>query len=394
MATIIPSVNGYEQTIVTAPTQPSTTSVFDYDIQFPLYREIVKRDLIDEPKLQQDLNSASSFFTGERMIDAGTLLSNLKFGQELIVNIRKDQNPFSLFQKKDLQYAANGEDTCHNHIVLDCEVPCINTLPTFEQLRFRFDCEYAYGVRMCDKNKAFWDVAFFTQQYALSKRAYQFGREVDLWNKVLDGLKAAPATTVDAAIAAKHPNHFWENVGTVAANARCVVPEALYYLSHSYTDINPTIFITAEFGTELINSVETVYNLNFATQRVNTFEAWELPGFEIANRVKEILGISGYNVVVMKRSPWMTVGGGASGSGAGAMETQYPLWNEDGTKQYVAILDPRVGYSFEKEGYHLDIKPYDCDKLYVGMIDTVYVGMGITFPQFGLIIEFDAFTYC
>ena len=394
MATIIPGVNGYEQTIVTAPTQPSTESVFDYDIQFPLYREIVKRDLIDEPKLQQDLNSASSFFTGERMIDAGTLLSNLKFGQELIVNIRKDQNPFSLYQKKNLEYAANGEDTCHNHIVLDCEVPCINTLPTFEQLRFRFDCEYAYGVRMCDKNKAFWDVAFFTQQYALSKRAYQFGRELDLWNTVLDGLKAAPATTVDAAIAAVHPNHFWENVGTVAANARCVVPEALYYLSHSYTDINPTIFITAEFATELINSVETVYNLNFATQRVNTFEAWELPGFEIANRVKEILGISGYSVVVMKRSPWMTVGAGGSGSGAGAMETQYPLWNEDGTKQYVAILDPRVGYSFEKEGYHLDIKPYDCDKLYVGMIDTVYVGMGITFPQFGLIIEFDAFTYC
>lgn len=394
MATIIPEVNGYEQTIVTAPTQPSTETVFDYDIQFPLYREIVKRELIDEPKLQQDLNSASSFFTGESMIDAGTLLSNLKYGQELVVNIKKDQNPFSLYQKKNLEYAANGEDTCHNHIVLDCEVPCINTLPTFEQLRFRFDCEYAYGVRMCDKNKAFWDVAFFTQQYALSKRAYQFGREVDLWNKVLDGLKAAPATTVDAAIAAVHPNHYWENVGTVAANARCVVPEALYYLSHSYVDINPTIFITAEFGTELINSVETVYNLNFATQRVNTFEAWELPGFEIANRVKEILGISGYNVVVMKRSPWMTVGAGGSGSGAGAMETQYPLWNEDGTKQYVAILDPRVGYSFEKEGYHLDIKPYDCDKLYVGMIDTVYVGMGITFPQFGLIIEFDAFTYC
>ena len=394
MATIIPEVNGYEQTIVTAPTQPSTETVFDYDLQFPLYREIVKRDLIEEPKLQQELNSASSFFTGEKMIDAGTLLSNLKFGQELVVNIKKDQNPFGLFQKKDLEYAANGEDTCHNHIVLDSEVPCINTLPTFEQLRFRFDCEYAYGVRMCDKNKDFWDTAFFTQQYALSKRAYQFGREVDLWNKVLDGLKAAPATTVDAAIAAVHPTHYWEDAGTVAANARCLVPEALYYLSHSYTDINPTIFVTAEFGTELINSVETVYNLNFATQRVNTFEAWELPGFEIANRIKEILGISGYNVVVMKRSPWMTVGAGGSGSGAGALETQYPLWNEDGTKQYVAILDPRVGYSFEKEGYHLDIKPYDCDKLYVGMIDTVYVGMGITFPQFGLIIEFDAFTYC
>lgn len=389
MATIS---TGYTQTVVTAPTQPSTTSVFDYDIQFPLYREIVKRDLIDEPKLQQELNSARSFFTGERMIDASTLLGSLKYGQELIVNIKKDQNPFSLFQKKDLEYAANGEDTCHNHIVLDCEVPCINTLPSFEQLRFRFDCEYAYGVRMCDKNKDFWDTAFFTQQYALSKRAYEFGREVDLWNKVIDGLIAAPATTVDAAIAAVHPTHYWEDAGTVTANARCLVPEAVYYLTHSFADIRPTVFVTAEFGTELIKSVETVYNLNFSTQRVNTFEAWELPGFEIAPRIKEILGLSGVDVVIMKRSPWMTVGG--SGSGASALETQYPLWSADATKQYVAILDPRVGYSFEKDGYHLNIKPYDCDKLYVGMIDTVYVGTGITFPVYGLIIEFDAFTYC
>lgn len=392
MATIIPGVNGYEQTVVSAPTKPSTTSVFDYDIQFPLYREIVKRDLIDEPKLQQELNSARSFFTGESMIDAGTLLSNLKFGQELIVNIRKDQNPFGLFQKKDLQYAANGEDTCHNHIVLDCEVPCINTTPSFEQLRFRFDCEYAYGVRMCDKNKDFWDTAFFTQQYALSKRAYEFGREVDLWNKVIDGLIAAPATTVDAALAVAHPTHYWEGQGTVTANARCVVPEAVYYLTHSFADIRPVVFVTAEFGTELIKSVETVYNLNFSTQRVNTFEAWELPGFEIAPRIKEILGLSGVDVVVMKRSPWMTVG--STVSGAAALETQYPLWSSDGSAQRVAILDPRVGYSFEKEGYHLDIKPYDCDKLYVGMIDTVYVGTGITFPVYGLIIEFDPFTYC
>ena len=91
----------------------------------------------------------------------------------------------------------------------------------------------------------------------------------------------------------------------------------------------------------------------------------------------------------------MTVGGaGSGGSGAGSLETQFPLWNTDATKQYVAILDPRVGYSFEKDGYHLNIKPYDCDKLYVGMIDTVYVGTGITFPVYGLIIEFDAFEYC
>ena len=391
MATIS---TGYTQTVVTAPTQPSTETVFDYDIQFPLYREIVKRDLIDEPKLLQELNSARSFFTGERMIDASTLLGSLKYGQELIVNIKKDQNPFSLFQKKDLEYAANGEDTCHNHIVLDCEVPCINTLPSFEQLRFRFDCEYAYGVRMCDKNKDFWNTAFFTEQYALSKRAYEFGREVDLWNKVIDGLIAAPATTVDAAIAAVHATHYWEDAGTVTANARCLVPEAVYYLTHSFADIRPTVFVTAEFGTELIKSVETVYNLNFSTQRVNTFEAWELPGFEIAPRIKEILGLSGFDVVIMKRSPWMTVGAGGSGSGAGAMETQFPLWSADASKQYVAILDPRVGYSFEKDGYHLNIKPYDCDKLYVGMIDTVYVGTGITFPQYGLIVEFDQFAAC
>ena len=382
----------YTQTLVTTPTQPSTSSVFDYDIQFPLYREIVKRDLIDEPEMRKELSSAESFFTGERMIDAGTLLANLKYGQELIVNVRKDQNPFSLFQKKALEYAANGEDECHDHIVLDCEVPCINTLPTFEQLRFRFDCEYAYGVRMCDKNKDFWDTAFFTRQYALSKRAYQFGREVDLWNKVIDGLIAAPATTVDAKLAAVHPTHFWEDQGTVTANARCVVPEALYYLYHAYTNINPTVFISDEFATELIKSVETVYNLNFQPTRVNTYEQWHLPGFQLAPRVKEILGISA-PVVVLERSPWLTVGSG-SGSGAGSFSTQYPLWNADATKQYVAILDPRVGYSFEKDGYHLNIKPYDCDKLYVGMIDTVYVGTGITFPTLGLIIEFDPFEYC
>lgn len=374
----------WEQTLVTAPTQPSTESVFDYDIQFPLYREIVKRDLIEEPEMKKELSSARSFFTGERMIDAGTLLSNLKYGQELIVNVLKDQNPFSLFQKKALTYAPNGEDECHDHLVLDCEVPCINTLPTFEQLRFRFDCEYAYGVRMCDKNKDFWDTSFFTRQYALSKRAYEFGREVDLWNTVIDGLIAAPATTVDAKIAAVHPTHFWENGGAVATNARCLVPEALYYLSHAYVDINPTVFITDEFATELIKSVETVYNLNFQTQRVNTFEQWHLPGFQLAPRVKEILGISGYEVVVLERSPWLTVNGA----------TQYPLWSTDTSKQYVAILDPRVGYSFEKQGYHLEIKPYDCDKLYAGMIDTVYVGQGITFPIYGLIIEFDPFEYC
>ena len=383
MATIS---TGYTQTTVTAPTAPSTTSVFDYDLNFPLYREIVKRDLVDEPTLNMELSSARSFFTGQSMIDSSLLLGNLEYGQELIVNIRKDQNPFSLFQKEEIQYAANEGDSCHDHIVLDCTVPCINTLPTFEQLRFRFDCEYAYGVRMCDKNKAFWTTEFFTRQYALSRRAYEFGREVDLWNKIIDGLVAAPATTVDAALAATHPTHYWANQGTVTANARCVVPEAVWYLKQSFSNINPTVFIASEFATELIKSVETVYNLNFSNTRVNTFEQWLYPGYRLADRVKEILGID-VPVVVLERSPWMTVGGNS-------MTTQYPLWSADGEKQYVAILDPRVGYSFEKDGYHLNIKPYDCDKLYAGMIDTVYVGSGITFATLGLIIEFDGFTYC
>lgn len=377
---------GYTQTTVTAPTAPSTTSVFDYDLNFPLYREIVKRDLVDEPTLNMELSSARSFFTGQSMIDSSLLLGNLEYGQELIVNIRKDQNPFSLFQKEEIQYAANEGDSCHDHIVLDCTVPCINTLPTFDQLRFRFDCEYAYGVRMCDKNKAFWTTEFFTRQYALSRRAYEFGREVDLWNKIIDGLVAAPATTVDAALAATHPTHYWANQGTVTANARCVVPEAVWYLKQSFSNINPTVFIASEFATELIKSVETVYNLNFSNTRVNTFEQWLYPGYRLADRVKEILGLD-VPVVVLERSPWMTVGGNS-------MTTQYPLWSADGEKQYVAILDPRVGYSFEKDGYHLNIKPYDCDKLYAGMIDTVYVGSGITFPVYGLIIEFNAFSYC
>lgn len=383
MATI---TTGYNQTVVTAPTAPSTTSVFDYELNFPLYREIVKRDLVDEPTLNMELSSARSFFTGQSMIDSSLLLGNLEYGQELIVNIRKDQNPFSLFQKEEIQYAANEGDSCHDHIVLDCTVPCINTLPTFEQLRFRFDCEYAYGVRMCDKNKAFWTTEFFTRQYALSRRAYEFGREVDLWNKIIDGLVAAPATTVDAALAATHPTHYWANQGTVTANARCVVPEAVWYLKQSFSNINPTVFIASEFATELIKSVETVYNLNFSNTRVNTFEQWLYPGYRLADRVKEILGLD-VPVVVLERSPWMTVGGES-------MTTQYPLWSADGEKQYVAILDPRVGYSFEKDGYHLNIKPYDCDKLYAGMIDTVYVGSGITFATLGMVLEFDGFSYC
>lgn len=382
MATI---TTGYTQTTVGVPTTPSTTTAFDYDIQFPFYRDLFARKIVEEPVMQQELNSSRSYFTGQSLIDDAALLGSLKYGQELILPIKKNQNPFSLVNKKNLEYAANKGDECHVHVVLDCEVPCINTLPEFDELRFRFDCEYAYGVRMCDKNKDFWDTNLFTSQYALSKRAYEFVRDVDLWNKVIDGLVAAPATTVDAFVAQKHPTHYWV-AGTVTADARCVVPEAVQYMTDSFRDLNLTVFITKEFATELINSIETPYNLDLATQRINTFEAWELPGFELAPRVKAILGID-RNVVVLMRSPWMT-------TGTETLSSQYPLWNTTATKQYVAILDPRVGYSFEKDGYHLNIKPYDCDKLYVGMIDTVYVGTGITFPQYGLIVEFDQFKSC
>ena len=382
MATI---TTGYTQTTVGVPTTPSTTTVFDYNIQFPFYRDLFARKIVEEPVMQQELNSSRSYFTGQSLIDDAALLGSLKYGQELILPIKKNQNPFSLVNKKNLEYAANEGDECHVHVVLDCEVPCINTLPEFDELRFRFDCEYAYGVRMCDKNKDFWNTALFTEQYALSKRAYEFVRDVDLWNKVIDGLVAAPATTVDAFVAQERPTHYWV-AGTVTADARCVVPQAVQYMTDSFRDLNLTVFITKEFATELINSIETPYNLDFATQRINTFEAWELPGFELAPRVKAILGID-RDVVVLMRSPWMT-------TGTKTLSSQYPLWNNTATKQYVAILDPRVGYSFEKDGYHLNIKPYDCDKLYVGMIDTVYVGTGITFPIYGLIIEFDQYTVC
>ncbi len=377
----------YTQTVVTAPTAPSTETVFDLNIQAPFIRELVADGLVEEPKLAQDLDSARSFFTGQSIIKSDFMLRNLKFGQQVRVNIEKDQNPLSLFQKKAIEYKAI--DSCHDQIDLDCGVPCINTLPTFQYLIFRFDCEYAYGVRACDKNKDFWEFDFFTKQYALSRRAEQFGRELDLWNTVIRGLIAAPATTVDAKLAAEHPTHYWANSGTVGANGRCLITQANWYMTTKFQDINPTVFMTEEAAHELIRSVENPYNLNRSQNIVNTFEDWNVPGFMVSTAVKEILGTV-RSVVIMKRSAWLTT----AGEGQGSLTTQFPLWSEDTTKQYVAILDPRVGYQFAKDGYHLVINPYDCDKLIRGMIDTEYVGSGITFPVYGLIIEFDASEYC
>lgn len=381
------SDTNYEQTIVTAPTAPSTESVFDLNLMAPLIRELVVEGVIDEPKLSQDLDSARSFFTGQNVIKTDFLLNNLKFGQQVRVNIEKDQNPLSLFQKSQIDY--KEIDACHDQIDLDCTVPCINTLPTFQYIVFRFDCEYAYGVRACDKNKDFWDYDYFTKQYALSRRAEQFGRELDLWNTVIKGLIAAPATTVDAKLATVHPTHYWSNLGTVTCAARDAIQMAYWYMKTNFQDVNPVTFITDEAAHELIKSVENPYNLNRSQNVVNTFEDWNVPGFMVASALKEIIPAVG-EIVIMERSPWLTVGGNGSGSGSGALTSQFPLWNSNGSRQYVALLDPRVGFQFAKDGYHLVINPYDCDKLIRGMIDTEYVGSGITFPQWGMVLEFCA----
>lgn len=374
----------YKQTVVAEPTAPSKTSMFDLDVMAPLLREIVADGIIDEPKLAQDLDSSRSFFTGQSIIKSDFLLSNLKFGQQVRVNIEKDQNPLGLFQKDTISYKT--VDSCHDQIDLDCNVPCINTLPTFQNLIFRFDTEYAYGVRACDKNKDFWDFDFFTKQYALSKRAEQFGRELDLWNTVIKALIAAPATTVDAALAKVHPTHYWSEQGTITANGRTLITEANWYLKTNFVDVNPTVFMTDEAAHELIRSVENPYNLNRSQNVVNTFVDWNVPGFMVSTAVQEILGTV-QSVVIMKRSPWLTV------TKDQGLTSQFPLWNGDGTKQYVAILDPRVGYQFAKDGYHLVINPYDCDKLTRGMIDTELVGSGVTFPVYGMILEFTQSTY-
>lgn len=392
----VADLSNYTQTTVGAPVAPSTESTFDLGLMAPLIRELVVDGFVEEPKLQKDITSARSFFRGNEVFKTDRLLDDLKFGQQIRVNIIKDQNPLDLVQKDSLSYDA--VDSCHDQIDLDCTVPCLNTLPAFEHIIFRFDTEYAYGVRACDKNKDFYDFDFFTRQYALSKEAERFVRELDLWNTAITGLIAAPATTVDAKLAGTHPTHYWSNLGAVGTNARCTVATAYWYMVNSFVGINPTVFMAAEAAQEIIASVETFapYSINFKETYVNTFEQWDVPGFMVANQVKTVLGLpAGATVVVMKRSPWLTYAAGSGYGGySGAVTSQYPLWNSDGTKQYIAILDPRVAYQVAKDGYHLVINPYDCDKLIRGMIDTEYVGSGLTFPQYGLILEFDASTYC
>ena len=374
----------YVQTTVGKPSAPSTETVIDHTMMRPLLREIFVDRLFEEPSLQKEMTSAKSFFKGQEIVESTTLMQYLKYGQEIRLNIIKDQNPFSLFSKDTISYAA--ADSCHNQIELDCAVPCINTMPEFEYMIFRFDTEYSYGVRACDKNKDFWDYELFTKQYVKSRQAMEFGREVDLWNTVVKGLIASPATTVDYLTVASHPTHYWSNLGSVAANGVREVREAVQYLENAVAGINLTAFISREFAQEVLDSNLNPYSSNLNIQKINDWEQWNLPGFDVSDRIAQILGVH-IPVVIMKRSPWMTY------TDNGAAVSQYPLWSEDATKQYVAILDPRVGYSFEKAGYHLDINPYDCDKLIRGMIDTVYTGSGITFPVYGLILEFDQWSH-
>lgn len=387
MATI---TTNYTQTVVTKPTAPSTTSLFDLAEFAPLIRERVAERMIDEPRMQADITSARSFFNGDRLIQADQLLRDLRYGQQLLVPILKDQNPFSLFQSKAISYTS--VDSCRDQISLDCNVPCINTLPSFDEIVVRFDTEYAYGVRACAKNIDFWPFDFYTDQYQKSRQAEQFGREVDLWNKVIRGLIASPATTVAVKLATVHPTHYWPNLGPINASAIATIREAYWYHVTNFSGINDTIFITAEASQAIIAANENPYNLNKTTQRINTFEQWDVPGFMVDEQVREILGISqdrGY-VVIMKNSPWMTYSL-TTGEGDDAVTSyvsQFPLWSQDTTKQYVAILDPRVGYEFDKPGFNLVIRPYDCNKLTQGMIDTEYVASGITFPQYGMILEF------
>lgn len=379
--------DNYTQTVVAKPTAPSTTSTFDLAFAAPLIREKVAERIIQEPIMQRSLTAASSYFNGESLIQVNELVRDLRFGQQYIVPVLKDQNPFSLYSSKAMTY--NPVDTCHDQIVLNCTMPCVNTMPEFDELLVRFDTEYSYGVKMCDKNKEFWPVEFFTQQYQKSREAMEFGMEVDLWNKVIRGNIADPATTVDATLAATHATHYWDDLGDARANALDLIREALWYFGTNYQGFTPTVFITAEMAQVLISSVETAFGLNTTFQRVNTFVQWDTPGFMVDEQVRTIIGNCRY-LVIMERSPWMTYSTTTTGENpVTTFTTNYPLWDPTATNEYVVISDPRAGYRLRKDGYHLVINPYDCDKLTRGMQDSEYVSQGKTFSQYMMVLEFN-----
>lgn len=367
----------YTQTTVACPTAPNAAPM-TMDVMRPMIRDIFTDYPTEEPMLSQEFTSAASIFKGNDVIQSDDLRRNIRFGQRLTVTVLKDQNPLSLYGSSEIEY--DDIDACHDQISLACSVNCISTTPEFQRLEIAFDHEYTYGVRACAKDTQFWDFDLYYRQYRLSKGGYEFGRELDAWNTFVDGIIAAPATTVDIKVAENHATQYWANLGSVAANARMEIATAYQYMVNAYRDFNPLVVMPYELAGELILSVENPYNLNLSQTRVNTYEAWNIPGYEQNAAVAAILGIpDASRVLVMKRSPWMAAQGC----------NRFPLWNDDMTKQYVAIFDPRVLYDFEIPGFHLDIRPYDCDKLVEGQIETVYVAMGITFPQYGMILEFD-----
>lgn len=370
----------YTQTVVGAPVSPSTSEVLDMKMMGPLIRQLWQDKIIDEPKLQWQITSADSFFKGESLIDYPYLDRNIRWGQQLTAIIKKDQNPFSLYQSSQLEYDETTQN-CANQLEIPCSVPCISTAPTFDTITFSFDTMYAWGVRACVPQEDFYPFEWYMDQYGLSREAKNFGREVDLWNKVIKGLVAAPATTVAYEMAQVYPTHYWANLGDYGLDTIGQIRSAANYFLTNFM-VNPSIIMTPEMGHKIVASVQTQWNFNANWQRVNTFEQYDVPGMLIDEQVREILGVNLY-VLFLKRSPWMTYNNG------GTVVTKYPLWSADLTKEYVAIIDPLVGYSFDRPAAHLDIMPYDCDKMIKGMIDTEIVASGVTFAQYGMILEYN-----
>lgn len=379
----------YTQTTITAPVKvPGSEGgaamvPFDYNTFVTLRRPLFVEGIIEEPMYQMYMTSAESFFTGNEIVKPQTMLSNLTYGSELFAIVEKIQNPFSLFTSETMNYE-DIDGKCLSQLELNCQMACLNTLPSFEMLRFRFDTKYSWGVVACDKNTQFWDMDYFTRQYSKSLAAKNFGRAVAMWNKVVRQLIATPATTVDAKYAAAYPTHYWSNLGSVSTNARDLINAAAMYMINSIAGINPKIVMTPEVARDIIRSVETPWGLNSTFQKVNTNFDYDQPGYKIDEQVREIIGTMA-TVLIMERSPWLTYTGNA-----GALVSQYPLWSADGTKQYVAIVDPRVGFEFAIPGYRLEIKPFDCEHIQRGIQEEEYVGSGITFPIYGMILEFDA----
>ena len=391
MATIS---TGYDQTLITKPVAPTSPGTpMDYKDFSIFVRPLFYNQVILEPEYQQQLSASRSIFRGNEIAHPEVMLNDLAYGQEVRVIIEKNQNPFDLFAKDAMTYGNVDANGCVQELQLDCNMSCLNTLPDFEIMSFRFDTEYTWGVLACDKNKKFWDFNYFARQYNKSRNAKDFGREVDLWNTFVKGIIAAPATTIRADVAKAFPTHYWQNLGSVFANGRNYIPMAVAYMFNAFANLNLYVVMTQEAGRDIIKSVETPYNVNFATQRVNTDAAWDIPGYLVDEQVRNLLGLpSNVPVLLLQNSPWLTYSEAAEG-GATRLVSQFPLWSEDGTKQYVAIFDPRVAYQFETEGYHMDIVPYSCTHLQRGMQDSEYVGSGITFAVYGLIMEFDAYKY-